>query len=457
MRRDYQVATVKRGAWGFANPEDEAVDGEGELKILPRNIQGGVKQSIAQVWRILSCLEFRRDVGNTPDTSKALRMLVHARKINRTGRGGRSDPFTYEIPQGVLDEISEMAHPSAQLVHFSHTQQVPTTTGAAQKEVQATPEPDQHILACSLDTAAGSVSEGEQAAMSPPLSPSSLNTDQGRPSKYHRTKFGRGTSKLELMDTDERAHNGSYACSAACLPLNIPALSEGSTGPGRFTFTRALNACRKEYQGTTAAAPSCKADKGDKSHPEEEPASHSSQNSMLSDSNSKMWHFRPAYPVSSYKQPISHVQGTKSACQQKQMIPVAQHIMPLAGTPWHSGSPSAAETCSAFQSERNCRIPLSQNTVQDPGNGSPIWEQAQSSSATQCGGHKQSFEKENSAEERGMTQFQQHKKTDTGPPGTHNADLHSRMPATNQGPGLLCMAGTGKRAAPPPLFKPPTV
>lgn len=47
----------------------------------------------------------RRDIGNTPDTSKALRMLVNARKIIRKGRGGRSDPFLYEIPSCVVEEI----------------------------------------------------------------------------------------------------------------------------------------------------------------------------------------------------------------------------------------------------------------------------------------------------------------------------------------------------------------
>ncbi len=70
----------------------------------------------------------RRDIGNTPDTSKALRMLVHARKINRSGRGGRSDPFKYEIPHGTLEEISEIVHPPAQLVQVSRTYQVQMTS-----------------------------------------------------------------------------------------------------------------------------------------------------------------------------------------------------------------------------------------------------------------------------------------------------------------------------------------
>lgn len=39
--------------------------------------------------------ELRRAFGNTPDTSKALRMLVATHAVARTGRGGRCDPFAY--------------------------------------------------------------------------------------------------------------------------------------------------------------------------------------------------------------------------------------------------------------------------------------------------------------------------------------------------------------------------
>ena len=290
------------------------------------------------------------------------------------------------------------------------------------------PEPNQHITP---RAAAAAVSEHEQAAMSPPFSPSSLNTDQRRPSKYRRIESGRVLSKLERNDTDGRVHIGSYACRTAALPLEYVALSQGSTGPGRFTFTQALHACRKEYQGTGAAAPPSNTDKGDKSHPPETEDLHSSQDSMLSDSNSKTWHFRPAYPVSSYKQHISHVQGTKSICQQEQLVSVAQHYTPLAGAQRHNSSPSAAETCSAFQSEPHSRMFLSQNTVQPPGNGYPFWEQAESSSATQHGGHRRSCDKENSAKERGMTQYQQ-QNTDMGSQGAHSADIHSRMPGIIQ-------------------------
>lgn len=39
--------------------------------------------------------EIRRVFGNTPDTSKALRLLNSEEMVERTGRGGRADPFSY--------------------------------------------------------------------------------------------------------------------------------------------------------------------------------------------------------------------------------------------------------------------------------------------------------------------------------------------------------------------------
>lgn len=39
--------------------------------------------------------EIRRVFGNSPDTSKALRLLNAEAMVERTGRGGRADPFSY--------------------------------------------------------------------------------------------------------------------------------------------------------------------------------------------------------------------------------------------------------------------------------------------------------------------------------------------------------------------------
>lgn len=39
----------------------------------------------------------RRDFGNNPDISKALRLLVSEKNVKRVGKGGRVDPFTYQV------------------------------------------------------------------------------------------------------------------------------------------------------------------------------------------------------------------------------------------------------------------------------------------------------------------------------------------------------------------------
>ena len=49
----------------------------------------------------------RRDFGNTPDTSKALRLLVTSKKVLRKGRGGRHDPFLYQLPASLLSSMTQ--------------------------------------------------------------------------------------------------------------------------------------------------------------------------------------------------------------------------------------------------------------------------------------------------------------------------------------------------------------
>ena len=38
-----------------------------------------------------------RDFGNNPDISKALRLLVAEKNVKRVGKGGRVDPFAYQV------------------------------------------------------------------------------------------------------------------------------------------------------------------------------------------------------------------------------------------------------------------------------------------------------------------------------------------------------------------------
>ncbi|XP_058095720.1 uncharacterized protein LOC131241088 isoform X2 [Magnolia sinica] len=50
-------------------------------------------------------LRIREAIGNSPDTSKALRMLLRLEEVKRSGVGGRMDPFLYVVagPRSDLD------------------------------------------------------------------------------------------------------------------------------------------------------------------------------------------------------------------------------------------------------------------------------------------------------------------------------------------------------------------
>nr|XP_025883462.1 uncharacterized protein LOC104644366 [Solanum lycopersicum] len=45
----------------------------------------------------ISEIRIRQLIGNSPDTSKALRMLLRQGKVKRSGAGGSSDPYTYVV------------------------------------------------------------------------------------------------------------------------------------------------------------------------------------------------------------------------------------------------------------------------------------------------------------------------------------------------------------------------
>ncbi|XP_038693369.1 uncharacterized protein LOC119991189 [Tripterygium wilfordii] len=42
-------------------------------------------------------VKIRQALGDSPDTSKALRMLLKREEVKRSGTGGRSDPFLYTV------------------------------------------------------------------------------------------------------------------------------------------------------------------------------------------------------------------------------------------------------------------------------------------------------------------------------------------------------------------------
>ncbi|KAJ9524422.1 hypothetical protein QJQ45_019398 [Haematococcus lacustris] len=52
--------------------------------------------------------QIRETLGNNPDTSKALRLLMTQGKLARVGAGGRGDPFAYKATASRLDALQEM-------------------------------------------------------------------------------------------------------------------------------------------------------------------------------------------------------------------------------------------------------------------------------------------------------------------------------------------------------------
>ncbi len=59
-------------------------------QLLGMHDAGGMHQSVV-------CLHCRKQFGNNPDISKALRLLVSEKKVKRAGKGGRINPFTYKV------------------------------------------------------------------------------------------------------------------------------------------------------------------------------------------------------------------------------------------------------------------------------------------------------------------------------------------------------------------------
>lgn len=58
--------------------------------------------------------EIRKEYGNNPDTSKALRILIHEGKIVRHGMGGRREPYSYTLAPGYVPKPLEAPADSSQ-------------------------------------------------------------------------------------------------------------------------------------------------------------------------------------------------------------------------------------------------------------------------------------------------------------------------------------------------------
>ncbi|KAF7147558.1 hypothetical protein RHSIM_Rhsim03G0022200 [Rhododendron simsii] len=90
-----------RGGW----KKEEASLARNSKTELPRVVKPGILRRRAEaIKRLLSngCtptseVRIRQLLGDSPDTSKALRMLLKHEEIKRSGAGGRSDPYLYMV------------------------------------------------------------------------------------------------------------------------------------------------------------------------------------------------------------------------------------------------------------------------------------------------------------------------------------------------------------------------
>ncbi|XVE95948.1 hypothetical protein REPUB_Repub02eG0179400 [Reevesia pubescens] len=76
--------------------------GKGELRKKRSRISSHMRRRAEAILKLLSgsCfseVNIRRVLGDSPDTSKALRMLLKQEEVKRSGTGGAKDPYIYTI------------------------------------------------------------------------------------------------------------------------------------------------------------------------------------------------------------------------------------------------------------------------------------------------------------------------------------------------------------------------
>ncbi|KAA6427280.1 MAG: hypothetical protein FRX49_03037 [Trebouxia sp. A1-2] len=71
------------------------------LQYIRDNLKAGKTETFESV--------IRKEFGNNPDISKALRLLVSEKNVKRAGKGGRIDPFTYKLAPKARNPAEEDA------------------------------------------------------------------------------------------------------------------------------------------------------------------------------------------------------------------------------------------------------------------------------------------------------------------------------------------------------------
>ncbi|VFQ78509.1 unnamed protein product [Cuscuta campestris] len=92
-------STRTTGRWEMAKPAAEVYKHEEKKKKKPL---GSIRRRAVAILNILSYgsaseVRIRQLLGDSPDTSKALRMLLKWEEVKRSGAGGQRDPFIYTI------------------------------------------------------------------------------------------------------------------------------------------------------------------------------------------------------------------------------------------------------------------------------------------------------------------------------------------------------------------------
>ncbi|GFH30384.1 predicted protein [Haematococcus lacustris] len=113
-----QLGCAGAGAAGSGMQLSDSREGGGLLPPKPRKPRdpatiSKVQQCAVSIMRMVGTRtiyerQIRETLGNNPDTSKALRLLMTQGKLARVGAGGRGDPFAYRATPSGLDALQEL-------------------------------------------------------------------------------------------------------------------------------------------------------------------------------------------------------------------------------------------------------------------------------------------------------------------------------------------------------------
>ncbi|KAJ9512492.1 hypothetical protein QJQ45_018791, partial [Haematococcus lacustris] len=113
-----QLGGAGAGQAGSGMQLSDSREGGGLLPPKPRKPRdpatiSKVQQCAVSIMRMVGTRtiyerQIRETLGNNPDTSKALRLLMTQGKLARVGAGGRGDPFAYRATPSGLDALQEL-------------------------------------------------------------------------------------------------------------------------------------------------------------------------------------------------------------------------------------------------------------------------------------------------------------------------------------------------------------